>query len=126
MTGENAGLRGCHLRLAMQACGCYGCGCAGVGAGVGQRGGGRYIYTATLKNQENRVVNHRGLLSQSHTQCFVKHTQEALQVVEATHPSTVLNKCSAGCLNDATLRSMKQPLPQLRLELSSVLYNYHY
>jgi hypothetical protein len=104
----------------------WGGGGGGGGGGGAPGGGGRYIYTATLKNQENRVVNHRGLLSQSHTQCFVKHTQEALQVVEATHPSTVLNKCSAGCLNDATLRSMKQPLPQLRLELSSVLYNYHY
>ena len=58
MTGEY--VQGCiaHAWLAVQGCICLrGCG-AWAWAGVGQWGVGRYMYTATHKNQENRVVNH--------------------------------------------------------------------
>jgi len=47
MTGEYAQGCGDHAGLGYACMRLLGCGCAGVGPGVGQWGGGRYIYTAT-------------------------------------------------------------------------------
>jgi len=58
MTGVYAVFCRAHLGLAVQgwARPVHGGGC--TGAGVGHRGVGRYMYTATHKNQENESVNH--------------------------------------------------------------------
>jgi hypothetical protein len=82
MTGEYT--QGCsaHLLLAVQVCASVRLGRGYTGAGVGQWGVRRYMYTATLKNQENESVNHTAFYSHSHTLCLWRTAPQAFKVVK--------------------------------------------
>jgi hypothetical protein len=67
MTGEFT--QGCSAHLPLDVQGCASVRqCAAKRGRVWASGGvGRYMYTATLKNQENESVNHTAFYSHSHT-----------------------------------------------------------
>jgi hypothetical protein len=89
MTGENAGLRSCHLRLAVQACGCSAAAALGWGR-VWATGGVGVIYIQPrTKIRKNEVVNHTSIYSLSHTQCLWRTAIALLKLVKlhTPHPS---------------------------------------